>query len=81
MADIGPEGSLADRMYLFVAIAMTCQLVTLGDDTADQGRMSLCHPAEGEEGRPYAGGCEEVEHTVRVRLHASFTRGPSCRAG
>ena len=64
-------------MHLLVAMAVAGQLVALGNDAADQGRVPLGHPAQGEEGGAHVGGGEEVEHAMGVRLHASLARVPA----
>jgi hypothetical protein len=76
-SDVGTESGLADGIYLFVAMAVACQLMTLRDDAADQRRVPFGHPAQGEEGGAHIGGGEEVKHAMGVCLHASLARVPA----
>ena len=51
-------------------MAVAGQLIPGGEDTADQRGMPFGHPAQGEEGGLHAGGSEQAEDAVGVRLDA-----------
>ena len=58
-------------------VAVAGQLVAAGDDAADQRRVALGDPAEGEERGVHAGAGELLQQPVGVGLDAARQRLPA----
>src|ERR1700733_2857007 len=55
---------------------MACQLMTILNDPADQGRKPLRHPAEDKESRLHPSGVELVKDPVGVQIDTARERLP-----
>ena len=74
--DVGEERRFAEIAGALVAVAVAGEFVPLFDDRADQRRVALGHPTEGEEGGLGIAALEHLEDALDVSLDAAFAPVP-----